>query len=407
MVAGATRRPSAVASLVDSGRRGRVGRGAVIGRRAMLGSGALSLIAAAAACTDNGSTNPVAASDTSAPSGPDPSDKSLVWVTWPGYMDTDDDGKRPTLDAFTAQTGIAVDYRVEIEDNEIYVQSIRGALTGKRTVRADIMTLTTWMAAKLAREGVLRTFGPLTAGKGVIPALARPDWDPKQDLSLPWQAGLSGIAYDARKVNRAITSIGELFTRADLKGRVGLLTEFNDTIGLVLLGQGKDVTTANKSDVDSAIAFVEDEKARGQVRGFYGNSHIDALADGSVTAAFAWSGDVLQAQADNPYLKFVVPDEGTMIWADNLVVPAGSNKAALVAQLAEYYYRPEIAARVAAFVNYICPVEGARAAMERVNPDLADSPLIFPDSSVLDRAFQMPKLEDEDKLRATFATVTR
>src|SRR5690606_34890971 len=131
----------------------------------------------------------------------------------------------------------------------------------------------------------------------------------------------------------------------------------------------------------------------GVFAGFYGNEYIDALGDGSVVACLAWSGDILQAQVDNPYLKFVVPEEGLVIWADNLLVPAGSVQAEAARLLADYFYRPDVAATVASWVNYICPVVGAQEAMESLDPDLAANSLIFPDRTILDRSFQLPPLE--------------
>ncbi|MGL5864269.1 MAG: polyamine ABC transporter substrate-binding protein [Dermatophilaceae bacterium] len=377
-----------------------------VGRRSVLGGAALSALAALAGCTDEESTdqNPGASTspeaDTTAAA-----DGELVWFSWPGYIDySDDESKRPTLDAFMSKTGIKVDYREDIDDNVDYVNSIKGPLVAKKSVDADIITLTTWMAASLARQDLFRPFGPVE-GAAIIPALARPDWDPEQKLSVPWQAGLTGIAYDARRVDRAITSIGEIFTRSDLKGRLGVLSEFDDSIGLTLLGQGKDAATATPGDVEAAVGFLGDEKKRGQIRGFYGNEFVEELASGRLVASMAWSGDVLQAQAENPYLKFVVPEEGLMIWADNLMMPAASTRSALVTQLVDYYYQPQVAAKVAAWVNYICPVEGARDAMQEIDPDLADNPLIFPDSSVLERTYQLPAAAGADELRAAFAKV--
>ena len=157
---------------------------------------------------------------------------------------------------------------------------------------------------------------------------------------MPWQAGLTGIAYDARKVDRAVGSIDELFTRRDLKGKVGLLTEFTDTVGMALLAQGSDPSAATVAGVDSAVELLAEQTRAGRFAGYYGNDFIDALAGGEVAACLAWSGDVLQAQLDNPYLKFVIPEEGLMIWSDSMIVPTASSQADAVARLAAYFYQP-------------------------------------------------------------------
>lgn len=385
-------------------------RAPALGRRSVLGTGLLGLLAACSG--DGGTTNPSASATKASATRPAPlptSDWSIRWATWPEYIDVDDAGKRPSLAAFTKATSISVRYDEVVEDNEEYVATIRDKLTAGQDVGADALTLTSWMCAALARAGWLQPYGPVSHADALIPALAAPDWDPDQTLSMPWQAGLTGIAYDARKVGRAIGSVNELFTRADLKGKVGLLTEFSDTMGMALLAQGRPVATASPADATAAVAFLAEQRASGQATKYYGNDYLDALGSGEIVASMAWSGDILQAQGENPYLKFVVPEEGLMIWADNIVVPTGSKQGAAVAALVDYYYQPAVAAQVAAWVNFICPVVGAQEELDKLDPDLASSPLIFPDASILDQSYQFPSFAaDEDaRLRTAFADLTK
>ena len=378
-----------------------------LSRRVLL---ALAAAAAAAGCSGDDPPGPrdARSSGPSAPATGAGAGGALVWANWPEYIDVAGGGRRrPTLDAFVRRSGIEVDYQEVVNDNEEFVSSIASALEAGRPVGYDILTLTSWKAAELVRAGWVQPFGPVDNADNLIPALARPDWDPEQRYSMPWQAGLTGIAYDARRVDRAVGSIDELFRRKDLDGRVGLLTEFTDTVGMALLAQGSDPSSATVTGVDSAVDLLAEQTRAGRFTGYYGNDFIDALADGEVVACLAWSGDVLQAQLRNPYLKFVIPEEGLMIWSDSLIVPAASTQTAAVAQLAAYFYDPVVAAKVAAWVNYICPVLGAQEAMERIDPDLALSPLIFPDTTILDRSYQFTSLpaEDDQRLRATFASL--
>ena len=335
-------------------------------RRVLLSWSALGMLAACSSADPEPSTSS-SLTPTTRPRVA-PADRNVRWASWPEYIDVDDAGGHPSLDAFTADTGIPV----------------------------------------TARAGELQPFGPITSADRVLPALARPDWDRDQSLSMPWQSGLTGIAYDARNVDRAIGSVAELFTREDLAGKVSLLTEYDDAVGFALLGRGQDVATASASTVGGALDFLEAQQSAGRFAGFYGNEYLDALASGEVIAAQAWSGDILQAQSENPYLKFVIPEEGLLIWSDNFVVPAGSIQAEAVAALVDYYYRPEVAAQVVAAGHQLCPVVGAQAAMAEFDQDLAASPLIFPDPTILDRSYRLPTLatKDETALRARFATLT-
>jgi spermidine/putrescine transport system substrate-binding protein len=338
-------------------------------------------------------------------------DKTLTWSNWPNYIDVRKKApKHPTLAAFTAKTGVQVDYREVIEDNASYVATINTALREHRPAGTDLMCLTSWMSARLvsAREvqQLDRSLMPM-ATKNLIGALANPSWDPGRRYSMPWQAGLTGIAYDATKVDRAIGSISELLTRKDLAGRVSLLTEFNDTVGAAALVGGADLTDLTVTDAEKALDTIRTAQSSGQVRHFYGNEFIKALKSGTVAACLAWSGDVLQAQLTNPNIKFVAPEEGLLIWSDDFLVPTASVHGTQAAHLIDWFYQPEIAAKVAAWVNYLCPVAGAQEEMMKIDPNLALSPLIFPDSTTLDRSFQFPVLPkpDDSRLRSLFAVI--
>jgi spermidine/putrescine transport system substrate-binding protein len=364
--------------------------------------------AALAACTAQKSPSGDPINSPSATTGGDQPTGPIRWANWPDYIDVA--GKRrPSLAAFVQESGIKVEYSEVINDNAEFLGTVSDALAAQRTIGYDVVTLTTWAAAKVVGSGWAQEFGPIENVDNLIPALAAPDWDPEQRFSMPWQAGLTGIAYDARKVDRAIGSVSELFERADLKGKVGLLTERNDTIGLTLLARGHDLADLTADDIGAANASLAELAADGRFGGFYGNDFIDAMADGDIVASMAWSGDVLQAQAKNPYLKFVIPEEGLMIWSDNLVMPRASDQAGAVAKLAAYYYQPKVAAQVAAWVNYICPVQGAQAEMEKIDPDLAKSPLIFPDRTILDRSSLFPSLptDVDEAMQRDFAAAIK
>ena len=381
-------------------------------RRSVLGGAALAALWAAAGCSGDDPDQTGGEKADPSPDPPSGTAAALTWANWPDYIDVSDDDpeQRPTLEAFTDRTGIQVDYREDINDNQEFVDSIQGDLAKRRPVGYDVMTLTSWMSARLVRAGQVQRLdrSRIPSSDNLVAALSEPGWDPGRNFSMPWQAGLTGIAYDARRVDRAIGSVSELIDRADLAGRVGFLTEFSDTVGMVVLASGGDPTDLVTRDVEDAIDRISELQESGQVSRFYGNDFVRGLRTGEIAACLAWSGDVLQMQLENPNIKFVVPEEGLMIWSDDMLVPRASTKGAAVAALIDYYYDPKVAAKVAAWVNYICPVEGAQEEMQRIDPDLALSPLIFPDSSVLDRSYQFQSLPEEDdvRLRKAFAGLT-
>jgi spermidine/putrescine transport system substrate-binding protein len=322
------------------------------------------------------------------------SERRLIVSNWPGYMDEDDEGYVSTLTEFQKRTGIKVDYTADVNDNLEFFAKVVNQLGSCETSKRDMFMLTDWMAARMIQIGWIQ---PLDASKvpnlhaNLIDSLAGVGWDPERKYSAPWQSGLTGIAYNKSKV-KDVRTFEELLTRKDLKGRVTLLTEMRDTMGLALLSQGADPAQFTPDEWDNALDAVSRARKDGQIRAFTGNDYIQDLAAGNVLACEAWSGDV--AAAEDPNIVFVAPEEGQMIWADNMLVPNLASHQGNAEEWINYYYEPEVAAKLAAYVWYICPVKGAQEAMEKVDPSLVDNPLIFPDAKSLATTHSFMALEE-------------
>ncbi len=336
------------------------------------------------------------------------SERRLVVSNWPGYMDEDDEGYVSTLTEFRKRTGIDVDYTADVNDNMEFFAKVVNQLGACETSKRDLFMLTDWMAARMIQVGWIQ---PLDKARvpnlhaNLIDSLAGVGWDPDRTYSAPWQSGLTGIAYNKEKV-KEVRSFEELLSRKDLKGRVTLLSEMRDTMGLTLLSQGKDPADFTDGDWANAVDRVTKARKDGQIRAFTGNEYIQDLAAGNVLACEAWSGDV--AAAEDPNLVFVAPEEGQMIWADNMLVPNLATHQGNAEDWINYYYEPEVAAKLAAYVWYICPVKGAQEAMEKVDPELVDNELIFPTAESLATTHSFMALE-EFQVRAyegDFADVT-
>jgi spermidine/putrescine transport system substrate-binding protein len=188
---------------------------------------------------------------------------------------------------------------------------------------------------------------------------------------------MTGIGYDPNKVGGTIDSIDELLDNPKLKGKVTLLTEFGDTIGLVMAANGDDPSHVTDAGFNKAVDRIQKAVSSGQIRQFTGNDYAPLLAKGDVWAAFAWSGDLVQLQADHPGLKWNLPKTGGMIWTDNMLIPKGGDVYTASVYM-NYYYTPKVAAEVEDYVNYICPVTGAKAVLLKSDPAVAKNTLIFP-----------------------------
>jgi len=395
----------AVRRAAESGMpRRRVLQAAALGSAAVAGSSLL------AACGTKGGAG---SATSSAPTVPDKSDtdKTLNFSNWQLYIDVDekDPNKRPTLDEFTKQTGVKVSYVEDINDNDSFYAKIAPALRAGQDTGKDIFALTDWMAARLIRQGYVQKVDKANlpnVDKNLIDSLKAPTWDPQREHSAPWQSGVTGIAYNSAKVGE-VKSVEELLTRADLKGKVTVLTEWRDTIGLILLQQGKDPSNFTDDDFMNAVDYLQKSNDSGQIRQFTGNDYSGLLADGTAYACMAWSGDVVQLQADNPNIKFVQPEAGMMIWADNMMIPNMAQHKKNAELLMNFYYDPAIAAQLTAYVQYISPVKGTKEAMTKVDPTLVDNLLIFPDEAFLAKTHLFMGVEEatEKKYAAAFNKV--
>ncbi|MGW6392709.1 polyamine ABC transporter substrate-binding protein [Streptomyces sp. NPDC055103] len=320
-------------------------------------------------------------------------DRTLDFANWPLYIDTDDDdtAKRPTLDAFRERTGISVRYTEEINDNDEFFGKIGPSLMNHQETGRDLIVVSDWMAARFVRLGWVqemdRTAQPHVA-RHLNPQLRSPAFDAGRLHSVPWQSGITGIAYNRKKLGRELRSTKELWAD-DLRGKVTLLSGLDESMSLLLQGNGVDVTRWTGDDFHALCEQVEGLVRKKHIRRFTGNDYIKDLSTGDVLACQAYSGDVIQLQADNPDIAFVVPEEGGELWAESLMIPNRAQHKTNAEKLIDYYYEPEVAAELAAWVNYVCPVPAAQDVLADSGDEdlaaLAEDPLIFPDPDMRGR----------------------
>jgi spermidine/putrescine transport system substrate-binding protein len=322
-------------------------------------------------------------------------DKRFVISNWPLYIDEPDKGYHSTLQDFEKATGIKVSYTDDVNDNVEFFAKVKNQLGDCQSTKRDMFVLTDWMAARMIKIGWIQPLDPAKVPNlhaNIIDSLAHPDWDPQRAYSAPWQSGLTGLAYNKKYLKKPVKAYGELLTRKDLKGRVTMLSELRDTMGLILLSQGADPAKFTGAQWNTAMEALTKATADHQIRRFTGNDYVQDLSAGNVLACEAWSGDIANAGDDN--LVFVPPEEGMMIWADNMLVPNLATRKSNAEKWIDFYYEPEVAAKLADYNQYICPVKGARAAMEKVDPDNVDNELIFPSEETLKQTHRFMALEE-------------
>ena len=385
------------------------GRGRGLNRRRFLGRGgaaALGLTAlgsALAGCSIEGEAqNAVDAKKAVTVNHPKASLAGMVWANWPLYID------EHSLKTFDKRHGVKVKYVEEINDNFEFFGKVRQQLATGRDIGRDIVTLTDYMAARWVRDGYTTPLDKknIPNFKNLVSNLKSINYDPQRTYTLPWQSGGTGIGYNPKKTGRKLESVNDLFDPA-FKGRVTMLSEPYDSACLVLLGMGIDASTAKIDDILKAIEKIKQAKDAGQIRRFTGNDYTTDLAKGNVWASVAYSGDLVQLQADNPDLEFVIPEEGATLWSDNMLMPAHAADPYAAEVYMNYVYDPEVAAKIAAYVNYVTPVKGAKEELAKTDPKLADNQLIFPDDATRERLALFPELtvEEEQQMNERFEQI--
>ena len=355
---------------------------AQMSRRSLLvGAGAIAGATTLAACgtgSSETSTSVVDVSDT---------EKIVRWANWPLYLDFDEDKKvYPTLKAFEDKFGIAATYTEDIDDNNSFYGKVQGQLAIGSDIGYDVVTPTDWMASRWIEQGYAQKFDAANIpNKTKIRAvLAEVGFDKGRNYSLTWQSGFAGFGWNTQKIPKGVRTIEDLFAPAN-KGRVVVLSELRDTVGIIMQYQGVDPSGDFTEDqYMNAIDFLKGKIADGFIRKVRGNSYSEDLVNGDAVAVIGWSGDmfILKSENNNKF-DFAIPESGGMLWSDNMLIPSTSTHKKNAETLINYYYEPSVAAQVAAYVNCICPVEEAKPELEKIDPALAESPFIFPDEATL------------------------
>lgn len=373
-----------------------------VSRRGLLaGGGAAALAAVLTGCSIKGSAG----------SQGDPVDWTAFWrdaketkdlnfANWPLYIDSDH-GKSESLRLFEQETGIAVDYQAVIQDNATFYATVSPILRARGSTGYDLVVMTNgYELTEMIKNGFVcqldRSRMPNFA-KYASDSVKDPNYDPGNKHSVVWQTGFTGLAYNPKYTGRKITSFQDLLDPA-FRGRIGLMSDNTELGSLALLALGIAPETSTPSDWRKAQAWLK--QLRPSVAGFYDQSYINRLENGDTWITQAWSGDVFQAQQSGfPHLEFITPDEGQMTWHDNMLIPKQAANPLSALTWMDYYYTPRIAGIVEDYVNYVCPVPGAEDYVrdELKDATVADSPLVFPDASVLEKSHEFRVFANYDE----------
>ena len=356
--------------------------------RAAIGGTAITLPGLLAAC---GSSGTKAAGGTTSSSHK--LAKTLHFSNWTLYIDVNNKTKsHPSLDTFKKKTGVNVDYVEDINDNASFFGKIQGPLSRGQSIDRDIVVLTDndrylglmlrkgW-AEKLDKSAIPNI-------KNLVAVQQHPNFDPNREYTLPWQSGMTGIAYNDTLTD-PVLSVSDLLENSKLKGKITVLNSMGDAMTLVMLANGDDPTKVTDKSWNDAFNRIKKAVDNKQIRQFTGNDYAPPLAKGDLAAAMSWSGDI--AQIGNKHIHWNVPKDGGALWTDNMLIPKGGDVYTASVYM-NYVYDPKVQGLMEAGdpkrnitgIYYIPPVAGAKKWALSFNPAVANNPLIFPSPKTLE-----------------------
>ncbi len=385
----------------------RIDRRRFLGRAGSTGLALSGLPAILAACGGVEGTNEQASeeSEKKAKSVSHPKTEIGNWTfsNWPLYMD------KKVLRDFNREYGGKVRYLEDINDNYEFFGKVRQQLEQGDPIGRDLVALTTYMTQRWIRNGYAEPIDKKNVpnASNLADSLKSVTHDPERQYTLPFQSGAIGLGYNIKKTGRELTSVKDFFD-PKYKGQVTVFSEPYDAASTVLVGDGVDASKATLDQLLGAVEKIDKANQDGQFRRFTGNDYTTGLAKGNVSVSMAYSGDVVALQSDNPDLRFAYPEEGNVIFTDELLMPAGVQNPYAAETMMNHLYEPEVAATLAAYINYISPVKGAQEVLMERDPDIAENELIFPPAEVQERFQSYPTLEpaDEREMQEAMARVT-
>jgi spermidine/putrescine transport system substrate-binding protein len=324
----------------------------------------------------------------------------LTISNWPLYID------KQTIPNFEDDTGVSVKYIEDVNDNTEFFGKLRPQLAQGESGGRSIIVVTDWMAERMYDLGYIQNLDKEAipnVEQNLIPSLQSPGFDPDRAYSVPWQSGMTGVIV-RKDLAPDITSINDLFD-PKYKGKVTFLSEMRDTVPLVMKADGIDPAEATDEDWLAAIDKLQQASDSGQIRDFTGNDYADDLTRGDVVAAVGWSGDAIQLQADNPNIEWRMPDEGCILWSDNMLIPVGAPNTAAALEFMNYVYDPEVQADITEYVNYVSPVADVKEILVERDPQIANNQLIFPDDKFTENCTIQPSPEDEQAVTEAFESI--
>lgn len=277
---------------------------------------------------------------------------------------------------FTAETGIKVHIST-YDSNEAMYAKLKLAGEGY-----DLAVPSSYFVEKMAREGMLRPLDKtrLPNLKNLLPRFTKLEADPGNAYCVPYLWGSTALAVNTDLIPaEKLKSYNGLWDTA-LKGRLLLPNDPREVVGLALKAAGHSFNDTDPAHLAAAAARLKELIP--SVRAFDSESPKQAILSGEVAAGVVWNGEAFIANAENPAVAYVYPEEGYSLWVDCFAVPVGAKHLDEAHAFMDYLLRPEVSARISTELGYSTP---NAAAIPLLPPEVRDNPIVYPPDEVLAR----------------------
>jgi spermidine/putrescine transport system substrate-binding protein len=309
------------------------------------------LLVLAACGSDGGDTADDGASPTGGATEPAELGGTLVISNWDAYMPED------LIPNFEEETGVDVELAIHTTNEDIM-----GKIQAQNGGGFDVVFVSGPFVQALANQGWAAELdhSKIPNAEGLAPEATQLEYDPGNRYSMPYAWGTTGICYRSDLVDEAPTS-WEVFRNppSDLDGKMTMLGTDRWLLQPALLSLGYSINTTDPAQIEEAVAWTEE--AKGHLLGFDDTTFYSKLVSGEALAVQAWDGWCNYGIAEDPNIEFVVPDEGSDVWTDTMVVLESSENKDAAHAFIDYVLSEQVGASVAEFVLYKVPNPDAMA----------------------------------------------
>jgi spermidine/putrescine transport system substrate-binding protein len=295
---------------------------------------------------------------------------TLTIYNWGDYIDPE------LIEQFEKESGIKVIYQT-FDSNEAMMTKIKQGGT-----TFDVAVPSEYAISKMKEDDLLLKIdhGKLPNLKHIDPDFMNLSFDPDNAYSVPYFWGTVGIIYNPGMVGDLTFDSWDDLWDESLRNNIFLLDGAREVMGMGLNSLGYSLNDTNEEHLQEALAKLSELTPN--VKAIVGDEIKMLIANEEAAAGLVWSGDASEIMDENEDLDYVVPQEGSNLWFDNMVIPKTASNLEGAHAFINFMLDPEVAAQNTEYVGYSTPNKEALALLPE---DISGDERFYPDKELTDR----------------------